>query len=56
MDEVIFSHNETRCHAKIVCEISGDEKLIGELNGYYIYQLPGIVFDQFGFLAVKKEA
>ena len=53
MNEIIFSCNNQRCHAKTVTELSGKERFIGKLDGYEIYRLPGVFFDQFGFVAVK---
>lgn len=52
--ELIFSYNNTRCHALIVKELLEDERYIGEMDGFEIWQVRGIFFDQFGFVAVKK--
>lgn len=52
--EIIFSYNSTRCHAMIVKELLGDERYIGEMDGYEIWQIKSTLFDQFGFVAVKK--
>lgn len=53
MNEIIFSCNNQRCHAKIVTGLNGNERFIGKIDGYEIYRLPGIFFNQFGFVAVK---
>lgn len=55
MNEIIFSYNNTRCHAAKVEALKGDERFIGRMDGYEIYQLRGIWFDQFGFVAIKEE-
>jgi len=53
-NEIIFSYNDTRCHATVVDQISVDERnYIGKINGYEIYKTYGIIFDQFGFEAIK---
>lgn len=52
--EIIFTHNETRCHAMIVKELHGDERFIGEIDGYEVWQIKTTLFDQFGFVAIKK--
>ena len=55
MSEIIFSYNNTRCHALKVKGLSGGEVYIGEMDGFEIYQIdPHALFDQFGFVAVKK--
>ena len=55
--EIIFSYNSTRCHALKVEKLLGGEKYIGEMDGFEIWQIPNNGwFDQFGFVAVKKEA
>lgn len=56
MLELIFSYNNARCHATIVESLVGNERFIGRMNGYEVYRLPGIMFDQFGFVAIKEEA
>ncbi len=54
-DEIIFSYNNTRCHAEITEELKGDERYIGKMDGYSIYQIPNNgLFDQFGFVAIKE--
>ena len=54
--EILFYHNNTRCHAMIVKELLGGETYIGKMDGYEIYQIdPHALFDQFGFVAVKEE-
>ena len=55
MNEIIFSYNNTRCHAAKVESLIGGERFIGKMDGFEIYRLPGILFDQFGFVAVKEE-
>lgn len=55
-----FSYNNKRCHATIIPgmtkdHLMGDEKLVGEMDGYDIYQLPSNgFFDQHGFIGIKK--
>jgi len=65
MSEILFSHNNTRCHATIITEeliksnafvteaINTPERYVGSLNGYSIYSLSNI-FDQFGFVAIEE--
>jgi hypothetical protein len=54
-NEIIFSYNNTRCHAAIIESLEGDERYIGKVDGYSIYQIPNNgFFDQFGFVAVKE--
>jgi hypothetical protein len=53
--EIIFSYNNTRCHAMIVKELFGDERYIGEMDGFEIWQIKGGLFDQFGFVAIEKK-
>lgn len=54
--EIIFSHCHTRCHALKVEGLLGGESYIGTADGWEIYQIdPHALFDQFGFVAVKKE-
>ena len=53
--EIIFSYNNTRCHAMIVKELLGDERYIGEMDGFEIWQIKGGLFDQFGFVAIEKK-
>lgn len=59
MKEIIFLYNDKRCHAKIVNKLAGNEKYICKMevgkNTYEIYQLPLLLFDQFGFVAIKSE-
>ena len=50
--EVIFSYNNTRCHAKVVDNLLGGEKYIGSMDGFDVYQIDSIFFDQFGFVAI----
>ena len=53
--EIIFSYNNTRCHALKVKNLLGGERYIGEMDGFEIWQIPNIGwFDQFGFVAVRK--
>lgn len=56
MNEIIFSYNNTRCHAEVTEHLSGDERYIGEIDGWGIYQTRSVIFNQFGFVAVKKDA
>ena len=54
--EIIFSYNDTRCHAKKVEALIGDERYIGEMDGYEIWQInTGGLFNQFGFVAIRKK-
>jgi hypothetical protein len=54
-NEIIFSYNNTRCHALKVAKLLGGEKYIGEMNGWEIYQIAShALFDQFGFVAIEK--
>lgn len=65
--EIIFSYNNHRCHAVIIEDITGDDYLeaikeadkglsyIGKVDEYYIYQIRNVLFDQFGFIASKKQ-
>lgn len=54
-DEIIFSYNNTRCHAAIVESLEGGERYIGKVDDYSIYQIQNNgFFDQFGFVAVKE--
>lgn len=65
MNEILFSYNNTRCHATKVTKelvesnadmsnaIKNPNRYIGELNGYDIYSFT-VLFNQFGFFAVKK--
>lgn len=49
---IAFSYLGNRCHATIVnTPLVGDEEHIGDIDGYAIYKLPGVVFDPFGFIA-----
>lgn len=53
--EIIFSYNNTRCHALKVEELIGGERYIGEIDGWEIWQIENHGwFDQFGFVAVRK--
>lgn len=55
-NEIIFFYNNTRCHALKVEKLLGGEKYIGEMDGWEICQIPTTgFFDQFGFVAIKKE-
>lgn len=57
MKEILFSYNKTRCHATIVeerPEEATDKRYIGEVDGYSIYSL-SVLFDQFGFVAIKED-
>lgn len=55
-NEIIFSYNNTRCHALKVEALLGGEKYIGKMDGWAIYQIdPHALFDQFGFVATKEE-
>ena len=38
----------------IVKELHGDERFIGEIDGYEVWQIKTTLFDQFGFVAIKK--
>lgn len=54
--EIIFSYNNTRCHAAIVESLLGGETYIGEMDGFEIYEIDRHAsFDQFGFVAIKKQ-
>lgn len=59
MKEIIFTYdNGERCHAKIVNEVSVEKNwntFVGEINGYEIYRTCGVMFNQFGFEAIKRE-
>ena len=55
MEEIVFTYNDERCHAEIVESLPENCRLIGELNGYLLYQKKSTYFDQFGFVAVRKE-
>ena len=52
--EIIFLYNDTRCHAKVVKSFEGGERKVGSLDGYGIYQTGSVLFDQFGFVAVRE--
>lgn len=59
MKEILFSYNNKRCHAAIVEGMTpdaliGDERYIGKMDGYEIYQMPSVWFDQFGFIAIAE--
>ena len=55
-EEIIFSYNNTRCHAKIVEQLLGGERYIGKMDGYEIYQIDTHgFFDHFGFVAIKEK-
>ena len=55
MNEIIFSYNNTRCHATKVESLLGGETSIGTIDGWEIYQIDKhALFDQFGFVAVKE--
>lgn len=54
--ELIFSYNGKRCHAKVVGQLLGGETFIGKMDGYSIYEIDcHALFDQFGFVAVKED-
>lgn len=51
---ITFLYNKTRCHALIVEKLLGGEELIGEMDGYRIYEIDKhALFDQYGFVATK---
>lgn len=52
--EIIFSYNNVRCHAAVIRKLDGSERFIGRMDGYEIYQIKSIFFDQFGFVAIKE--
>lgn len=53
--EIIFSYNNTRCHATKVENLLGGETYIGTIDGWEIYQIDKhALFDQFGFVAIKE--
>ena len=57
MKEILFLYHNHRCHARIVeerPEEATDKRYIGNIDGYNIYSL-GILFDQFGFIAIKED-
>ena len=58
-ESITFYHCKKRCHAMIVKQLIGKEKYIGHLDGYNIYEMDeetkGILFDQWGFVAIKEE-
>ena len=55
MNEIIFSYNNTRCHATKVESLLGGETYIGMIYGWDIYQIDKhALFDQFGFIAIKQ--
>lgn len=55
MNEIIFSYNNTRCHATKVESLLGGETYIGTIDGWEIYQIDKhALFDQFGFVAIKE--
>lgn len=53
--EIIFFYNHTRCHAMVVTRLIGGERKVGSLDGYGIYQIDSLFFDQFGFVAVRED-
>ena len=54
-NEIIFSYNNTRCHALKVAALLGGETYIGTMDGWEIYQIDKhSLFDQFGFVAIKE--
>lgn len=56
MSEIIFSYNNTRCHALKVESLLGGETYIGKMDEFEIYQIDHhAAFDQFGFVAVKEK-
>ena len=55
-NEIIFSYNNQRCHATITTALKGNERYIGKMEGYEVYQVVNNgLFDQFGFVAVKEK-
>lgn len=57
MNEIIFLYNNTRCHAQVVETLSIEKTCktyVGEIDGYEIYRTCGILFNQFGFEAIKE--
>ena len=53
--EIIFSYNNTICHATKVENLLGGETYIGTIDGWEIYQIDKhALFDQFGFVAIKE--
>ncbi len=55
MKELIFSYNHERCHAVIVESLPDNTRYIGEMDGYEIYQIKTVWFDQFGFMAIRRD-
>ena len=58
MKEIIFSYFNERCHAKVVPQLSVEKTwktFVGEIDGYEIYKTCGVLLNQFGFEAIKKE-
>lgn len=57
MNQITFTYNSMRCHAVIAAadEITETDKYIGNMNGYAIYQFDSVVFDQWGFMAIKED-
>lgn len=54
MNEIIFSYGYQRCHARIVDKLQGCETYIGTMEGYDIYKINGVFFNQFAYVAIKK--
>lgn len=54
--EIIFSYNGSRCHAIIKNRLPEnlDFETIGSINGYTVYKLKTIIFNQFDFVAIKS--
>lgn len=57
MKEIIFLYLQERCHARIVDHLEEGERYIyiGNYDGYQIHEIKRATFDQFGFVAVRKE-
>lgn len=53
--EIVFTYsNRQRCHASIVLEAPAHARWVGNIGQYEVYSTYGIIFNQFGFVAVKK--
>lgn len=57
-NQIIFTYCNERCHAMIIDKlIYGDETYIGKMEVdnilYEIYNINGIIFNPFGFVAIK---
>lgn len=54
MEEIIFSYNNTRCHARIVEDGAKDGWYVGMVDGYQIYDISDNgIFDPEAFVATK---